>query len=343
MTIELIELDFVKAVEQGILLFKYKVEFLDKSKEERHIRVWIKDPYFNSDFMMSPEFITVRDGWTYWTEFNINGAPDRLLGFEGGFQIFIQDVENEELIFHHNWINGTTRWDRREVSEQFPWSSPRAWIVGDSHAWYNFGRTEKKINDLSGYKLIRHSHFGISSHTFWGGKFMEYLKLIPIEQSDAIVFVLGSYDLRKGILKHSQKMGIPPIENLYSMLFQTFYQLKNLRKFYPKNPFIICSAVPPIRKTHIKGWTSTEFFMPGDDEIQRFQLWKTYREFWKRQSKQLEGVHFLDWAGLYVDGQGFCREEFLVPNDIHISNPTGAISHLEKLLGDLKKQASSEK
>ena len=317
MKVNILSIDFQRAYEKDEIFMEFSIG--DELSDVTNIKVQIYDPFFRKPFaFVEPIVLSCNAGSIYWISFWLRGQTrDPVLGLQGGFIVTFEDLSTNTIILEKEFRNVGRFWTKREVSNNFPWDTPRLYIVGDSHSWTNFGDHTKNIDSVSGLKFIRHVHYGASSHTFWSGDFYGYIGMLPIEDQDIIAFNFGTHDFRKGVFKASDKKNIPLEECIYATLFQTFYRLKQLREVYKKNHFMICSIVPPFREHNIKPENRKEIFWESSDE-DRLKVFSIYKNFWSRHIHFLENASFLDWTVPYLDNSGFLIDDYMYLEDIHI-------------------------
>lgn len=335
MKIEIIQIDFPRAYEKDELFIEFRAELPES--QEKKIEVSVLDPFFEKNFaFVTPIEFIVNNKQSYWGLFLISGnTRDPILGLQGGFILVFKDIETSQEIYRKEFKNKGKHWQKRNLSSYDHWDKKRFYLIGDSHSWTNFGESTKNINQVSKYTFIRHAHYGVSSHTFWGGDFMGFIDLLPLEKTDIIGFNFGTYDFRKGIFKASQKNKIPLEECLYSTLFQTFYRLKQLREVYPDNHFIISSVVPPFRETNIKPENREEVFYNSSD-MERLRVFNIYKNFWTRHIQLLDNMSFLNWTTPYLDNMGFLIDDYMYWEDTHIEKYEPALKILENHLEIIK-------
>jgi hypothetical protein len=328
--INIIEIDFIKAYLEDHLVVHFRVD--SERNVEREIRVRVEDPFFGSDFFISPTLIKTRLGINFWASFRIRDImADPILGYTGGFVIIFEDVEEEKEVYRRKFENSAVMYTKRMISHESPYDAKRLFMIGDSHIWTNFGQHIEGINKVGEYTLVRHVMYKVSSFSFWSGDFEGYLKMLPVEKGDALLFCFGTYDFRRGAVKMAKKRGISVYEMVYQTLFQKLHRLKKLREKYPDNPFVVCSIVPPIRSQHISEENKESYFYNSSDE-ERMEYYRVYRGFWERHPQFVDNLTFLDWTEDYVDDDGFCKNEMMRPDDIHVGNFRPALKKLEEHL-----------
>lgn len=335
MQINIINIDFQKAYEKDELLIEFSLSGDLKNSEQ--IKLEIFDPFFDRPFaFVDPIILECTTDIIYWVSFWLKGQTrDPVLGLQGGFIIRFNQISNGSLIFEKKFYNKGKFWQKRETSIENPYSKSRLFLIGDSHSWTNFGDYEKKITSVGDFPFVRHSHYGVSSHTFWSGDFIGYINLLPIEDGDILAFNFGTYDFRKGVFKASHKRMMSLEESVYATLFQTYYRLIELRKIFPNNHFIISSIVPPIRENHFEESQKNEVFYNSKD-WERMKIYKIYKNFWDRHIKYIKNASFLDWAKGYLDSEGFVKNESLCIGDFHIYDHKLGYDALENHLNDIK-------
>lgn len=334
MEINIIGVNFLEAYLHDELVVHFKIS--SGNLDEHKIRVRVEDPFFGTDFFIGPTSINCRDGILFWASFRIRDImKDPTLGFSGGVVIIFEEEESGKEIYRRKFLNKGISFEKRALSSESDYDSPRLFILGDSHSWTNFGQFHENINKVGNYTLVRHVIYKVSSFSFWSGDYNNFIGLLPIEEKDILMFNFGTFDFRKGCFKLSKKRNIPIKEIIYQTIFQTFYKIIELRKRYPKNHVIISSIVPPIREVFF-GEQERFDYLNGSTDQERLEIYNTYLEFWSRQAKFLENASFLDWTTKYKDEDGFCKENLLRPGDFHIGDFRPALKSLEEHLNKLK-------
>lgn len=335
MQINILRIDFEKAYQTDELFVEFSLS--GGFTELRPIRLTILDPFFRKPFaFVDPIELGCNSENSYWVNFWLKGQTrDPVLGLQGGFIIQFEDVITQKIIEEKEFRNDGKHWSKRGIHDNFPWDSPRFYLIGDSHSWTNFGDHSHNIDSVAGLKFVRHAHYGVSSHTFWSGDFYGYINLLPVERRDILGFNFGTYDFRKGVFKSSDTKNIPLDECIYATLFQTFYKMKQLREVYRDNHFMICSVVPPFREQKIKPENRREVFWSSTDE-QRLRVFSIYKNFWSRHIHFLENASFLDWTGPYLDSEGYLIDDYMYLEDIHIEKYEKSFeileNHISKIL-----------
>jgi hypothetical protein len=332
--VEILNVNFLDAYQHDHLVVDFRINVPEN--QEFPLRVRIEDPFFGSDFFIGPTTLHCVSGVHYWASFRVKDImADPILGFKGGFILIFESATDGTEIYRRKFTFGGPDYTLRNLSASFPYDQPRLFMVGDSHTWTNFGQYHEKIESCGKFVLARHVIYKVSSFSFWSGDYDGFLSLLPIEPGDAILFSFGTYDFRKGCFRLAKKRGIPVQEIVYQTLFQTFYKLRLLREKFPIHPFIVSSVVPPLRLDSLQPDQQVEY-CDNSSDAERLAVYKTYHEFWTRQSKFLENTSFLDWTEKYKDAEGFCLPELMRPNDMHIFNFRPALECLKLHLNSLE-------
>ena len=153
---------------------------------------------------------------------------------------------------------------------------------------------------------------------------------MPIKPNDTIGLFLGGVDLNVSVVRNAKLKGVTPQHLLNKILFKYVGVIKEIEQLYPKCKIVIIPTTATIPETHN---VSNPTFIAGSQELRK-ELCDQYINFFEQEVKSKSIQYFWDCMNVYLDGRGYCKEEFLIKDDHHIGDGTLFIEKLKKKIDE---------
>lgn len=316
----LISIDEESLIKESTIKFWFSIG----GNSERVLKFSVFDPFFNIQFIPGEHTRSVHPRVQYWVGFEVDKrAKDEKPGVRSGFKLIVTD-EEDQIIFEKTYLRNKKDYSLRDQSNK-----KIAWIIGDSNVWASFGNDSFRYYDIGSYFPIRCSVTSLSLNRFLNGNYIDFLRSLPIRDSDILIFYLGEIDFRFTIHKASlnKKVGLP---ELCSSLMEKYYNsILEISKNF-QNQILILSPNPPICDGFLDDNHSPSL---GKIEDKIF-CFKYFDTFWSNQKK----IKYLNWSDDYVDGKGLCKTNMLEDKNHHIKDHSPIKKKLEKKILSMSHQ-----
>ena len=286
----------------------FKIEYTNKGSEPIRVRIVMNDLIFRTT-NYNIGIHELYPNCSYWSTFN-SFDTGWTTQFSMGVVITFID-ENGNIVHTQEIPFIITDYKRRSLGK-YTHSHPNVWIIGDS----NVGVMMKERTLLINKKVINWvSHLFLSINRFIKSDYKSFLKTIPIQNGDTLVFMLGEIDLRVSCGRNAGLKGISAEHNLDRIINKYYNVLKEVKDLYPQCKIVVMAPNPPIRD----GVLRTDSYLGiWSTEEDRMMLYKRFTHFFYNESL-LGNITYLNCMDLYADDEGFMKTELLNENDSHVN------------------------
>ena len=286
----------------------FKIEYTNKGSEPIRVRIVMNDLIFRTT-NYNIGIHELYPNCSYWSTFN-SFDTGWTTQFSMGVVITFID-ENGNIVHTQEIPFIITDYKRRSLGK-YTHSHPNVWIIGDS----NVGVMMKERTLLINNKVINWvSHLFLSINRFIKSDYKSFLKTIPIQNGDTLVFMLGEIDLRVSCGRNAGLKGISAEHNLDRIINKYYNVLKEVKDLYPQCKIVVMAPNPPIRD----GVLRTDSYLGiWSTEEDRMMLYKRFTHFFYNESL-LGNITYLNCMDLYADDEGFMKTELLNENDSHVN------------------------
>ena len=286
----------------------FKIEYTNKGSEPIRVRIVMNDLIFRTT-NYNIGIHELYPNCSYWSTFN-SFDTGWTTQFSMGVVITFID-ENGNIVHTQEIPFIITDYKRRSLGK-YTHSHPNVWIIGDS----NVGVMMKERTLLINNKVINWvSHLFLSINRFIKSDYKSFLKTIPIQNGDTLVFMLGEIDLRVSCGRNAGLKGISVEHNLDRIINKYYNVLKEVKDLYPQCKIVVMAPNPPIRD----GVLRTDSYLGiWSTEEDRMMLYKRFTHFFYNESL-LGNITYLNCMDLYADDGGFMKTELLNENDSHVN------------------------
>jgi len=277
--------------------------------------------------------IGVEPGYNYWCVFsgNAHGVGTNIVSsFSSGviFQILTED--RSKVLYAEEIPFIITDYKRRSFNSGESYAKPNFWLIGASMTGYMVRDLKPGLFTTSKYVITPVSHLALSLNRFLKSDYKKYLQSLPIRPNDTLGFFIGGVDLNVAIVRNAKLKGITPQHLLNKILFKYVTAIKDIQATYPKCKIVIIPTTGVIPEKHN---LSNKSVIAGSQELRR-ELCDQYINFFEQEVKSGTVQYFWDCMKVYLDDNGYCKEEFLIENDHHVDDGTLFIEELKKQIDE---------
>lgn len=267
------------------------------------LRFKIYDPFFNIQYIPGEHTIEeVSPFVNYWVLFEVDlRAAEEKPNTRFGFRLVVEDLFGN-MVFEKMYLTNEIAHSLRNKSKKV------AWIIGDSNAWASFGNDDFRYPEIEGYTPVRIGVTSLSLNRFIKGNQIDFIKGLPIESEDLLVFYLGEIDFRYTIHKHCLNKNLDLEKECTKLVNDYLSTLDRISKEY-KNRILILSPNPPMPD----GFIEDRSLIYGTKEGRK----KCFNIFDFLMESQ-ERYEYLNWTKEYTNADGFIKTEFLYEKNHHI-------------------------